>query len=277
MRHPAVAGSFYSGTEQGLREQIESCFTHELGPGKVPDRAESTNEIAGLVCPHAGYMYSGPVAAHSFAAIAVSSPAPTFVISGPNHSGMGALVSVMAEGEWMTPLGKAAIDEELAKEIVSSSSLFESEERAHYREHSIEVQIPFLQYIFGEIKFVPICMWDQHPETAEEIGKALAKVCNGRDVIFIASSDFTHYMPKETAEKLDKLAIDAILKMDPKALFSTIEEHDITMCGPGPVMATMFACLNMGYNKARLLKYATSGDVRPMGDVVGYASIAFEK
>ncbi len=277
-RHPSVAGLFYAGDPATLRSQIEELFTHRLGPGSTPHLSpERKKESLGFVVPHAGYMYSGPIAAHAYYKIASEGKPDAFIIIGPNHTGYGTLVSVMAEGEWLTPLGRVPIDAELAMEITKESIYADIDEKAHLYEHSIEVQLPFLQYIYGEsISFVPIVMLNQEPAVARDLAKAIIEAINklGKDVVIIASSDFTHYEPHDIAVSKDKMAIDAIIDLDPEKLHAVVEKYGISMCGPGPVMTLLYMGRDIGSKRAELLAYATSGDVT--GDksaVVGYAAI----
>lgn len=277
-RRPAVAGMFYEADPEALKAQIEWCFTHPLGPGKLPPRGGGERrESIGFVAPHAGYMYSGPVAAHVYYQLAHEKKPDTVVIVGPNHTGLGTLVSVMVEGVWETPLGEVEIDRELAMRIVKYSELADIDDKAHLYEHSVEVQVPFLQYIYGGgFRIVPIVMWDQSSRSARDLGEAVYKAVRelGRDIVYIASSDFTHYEPHEVAVKKDKLAIDRILGLDPEGLEKVVKEHDITMCGPGPVMSMLYYAKKAGASKAKLLKYATSGDITgDRSSVVGYAAI----
>ncbi|MEM1874179.1 MAG: AmmeMemoRadiSam system protein B [Candidatus Hadarchaeales archaeon] len=276
MRHPAVAGQFYAGSQKALIKQIEDCYLHRLGPGKLPSLKKEKRKIVGLVSPHAGYMYSGPIAAHGFFRLASEGTPESFVIIGPNHTGMGSGVSIVTSGEWETPLGRIGIDEKLASRIAKESDIIDVDEEAHIYEHSIEVQLPFIQHIFGsQIKFVPICMMFQDERTSLEVGEAIAKACSGSDVVVIASTDFTHYESQESAVRKDRMAIERILKLDARGLLKCVEENNITMCGSGPVAAMLIACEKMGAKNAELLKYATSGDVAGwMAEVVGYASIA---
>lgn len=271
MRYPTVAGQFYEGDEKSLRAQIEQCFKGPLGPGKIPKVSAGKRLILGGVAPHAGYVYSGMVAAHLYARIAEDGMAKSFVILGPNHTGRGSGLAVTTE-DFETPLGVVKIDRELAKAL--QKDLVDLDFEAHRSEHSIEVQLPFLQYLSKDFKFVPICMGFQDYEAAVSVGRTIAAAIKGKDVAVIASTDFSHYVSRETAKKKDGMAIDAITAMNPKKLYDVVRDEDISMCGYGPVMATMTACAG---GKATLLKYATSGDVHPMHDVVGYAAVVIEK
>ncbi len=277
-RAPAVAGYFYEADPERLRKQIEWCFMHEQGPGTVPTAADRPiDALIGGVAPHAGYIYSGPVAAHLYAALAEAGTPDTVIIIGPNHYGRGTAVSIMTEGVWETPLGEVEIDSEVAEEIVKRSRLAAPDVDAHVEEHSIEVQLPFLQYIYGNrFKIVPIVMWMQTVDAAEVLGEAIAEAIRDRNAIVIASSDFSHYEPYDVAYKKDKIAIDAILAMDYRELYRRIVQYDISMCGPGPVMTLIYVAKKLGYTRPKLLKYATSGDTSgPKTEVVGYAAIVF--
>jgi len=276
MRRPAVAGTFYEGDASSLREQIEWCYTHSHGPGEVPRPLPGKRSLVGLVSPHAGYMYSGPVAAHGFAYMARDGKPNSVVILGPNHTGLGSGVSTMTSGEWLTPLGKVRIDRQLAEAIRKECDLIDVDELAHMHEHSIEVQLPFLQHLFGQdFTMVPICMMMQDEETSEEVGLAIAKAARDRDVVIIASTDLTHYEPQASAKVKDKKAIDKILALDWRGLLRVVHQEGISMCGFGPVAAMLRAARELGAERGELLKYATSGDTAgPMAQVVGYCSIA---
>lgn len=278
IRKPAVAGMFYDSDPDRLREQIKWCYEHSLGPGRTPDHIGNKRSIKGFIVPHAGYQYSGPIAAHSYLELANDGFPETFVILSPNHTGMGSGLSTYIKGAWKTPLGEVAIDEEFAENLVSDFSLLDSDSTAHLREHSAEVQLPFLQDILENFQFVPVCMWMQDLETANELGIAIAKTAQKleKDIVVIASTDFTHYQPQKVAESQDRQVLDAISSLDEKRLIRVVDELNVTMCGYGPVTATMVASKNMGGTEAKILKYATSGDTS--GDysaVVGYGSVIF--
>ncbi len=279
-RPPAQAGAFYADSEGELRTQINECFLHKLGPGTVPSvPTEKDQSLVGLIVPHAGYMYSGPVAAHGYYRLATAGPRESIVIIGPNHTGLGSGVSTMTSGEWSTPLGEVKVDNELAEKVAKNSGLIDVEEEAHKYEHSIEVQLPFLQFIYPRrFRFVPICMMLQDLETSRDVGEAVARTIVDRDVIIIASSDWTHYEPHERAVAKDKEAIQAALAMDEKKFQDTIEEKMVSACGYGPVTAMIHASKILGATNAHLLSYKTSGDVT--GDreaVVGYAAATFTR
>jgi len=280
VRQPAQAGAFYEDSEGALRTQIHKCFLEPPGPGLVPSvPAERDNGLIGLLVPHAGYMYSGPVAAHSYYRLASSGLRESVIILGPNHTGLGTGVSVMTSGEWNTPLGEARIDTELAEKIVKHSSIIDVEEEAHKYEHSIEVQLPFLQFIYPRrFRFVPICMMLQDLETSREVGAAVAEAAGESDVVIIASSDWTHYEPHQSAVDKDKEALNAVIQMDERKFQETIEEKHVSACGYGAVTALIHATKSQGARNAELLCYKTSGDVTgDMSAVVGYAAMVFTK
>jgi AmmeMemoRadiSam system protein B len=267
MRYPAVAGQFYEGKEDALRKQIKACFQHSLGPGEVPTLEKGERKIKGAVSPHAGYMFSGAVAAHVCSALAKDGFPDSFLIIGPKHTSLGSPVAITTE-ESSTPLGNVAVDTELAKKL--HTGVIDDDLMAHRGEHSIEVQLPFLQYLKPDIKFVPLCIGHQTFKMAKEIGKIISKAIQGKDVVVMASTDFSHYVPQELAKKKDKMAIDAIINLDAKTLYKTVDKYNISMCGYGPVMAMIEA---VNGSEANLLKYSTSGDVMEMRDVVGYGAL----
>jgi hypothetical protein len=280
LRKPAVAGSFYAGDSKSLNTQIENSFLHKIGPGEIPLAIpKRKGNIIGLVSPHAGYMYSGPVAANGFYKIALDGKPDTIIILGPNHQGFGENISIMVEGKWKTPLGELEIDTDIAENILKNSKIIKIDNKAHQYEHSIEVQLPFIQYIFGKnIKFVPICMTRQDINTDIEIAQSICSSVVDKNILIIASSDFTHYEPQEYAENVDKQAINAILEFNPKKLYDIIYRQNLTMCGPGPITVMLIVCETLGAKKVELLKYATSGDVSGVYDrVVGYASLIVSK
>lgn len=285
IRTPSVAGTFYEGSREALKAQIEWAFTHKLGPGSLPKVVvKGQRRVIGLITPHAGYMYSGPIAAHGYLQLAADGKPELFIILGPNHTGLGSGIAVDFGEDWETPLGIVRVSDEVAKKISVKSGIVDLDSLAHKYEHSIEVQLPFLQYIFGsDITIVPITMMIQTIDAAKSIAKAIYDVEKelNLDIVVIASTDFTHYEPHTIATRKDKLVIDAILELDSNKVYEKITSYNISMCGPGPVMTLIeYVKLKMGEVKvqAKLLKYATSGDIT--GDkstVVGYASILFTK
>jgi len=280
VRHPYRAGTFYPGTAGSLKLQIEQCFTHSLGPGKIPKTAENgRHSLVGFVSPHAGYMYSGPIAAHGFYNLAVDGKPETIVIFGPNHTGQGSAIATTNEGVWRTPLGDVQIDTLTADTIVKESKIVDLDESAHMFEHSIEVQLPFLQYLYGShFQFVPIAFLMQDLESSQEVGEATAKALMNKNALIIASSDMTHYEPQKSVEKKDNLVIEAVEKMDENQLYAVVEDYGISTCGYGPIAALITAAKALGARNAKLLRHATSGDVTgDFSTVVGYAAIALSK
>ena len=276
-RMPAVAGMFYPASREELREEIKRSFLHRIGPGRLPRISKRERRPPALIAPHAGYTYSGPVAAHAYLQLE-GRRVGTAVVLGPNHYGIGTPVSIYPEGEWITPLGGVEVDRDLAVELAKLSDIFSLDEVSHEREHSIEVQLPFLQYVLGEFKLLPICVLDQSLETSIRVGEALGEVLKSRDdLLLVASTDMTHYEPQERAEEKDSKAIAEIRSLNADGLYGAIIENDISMCGYGPVAAVLHACKKAGASEAELLKYATSGDVTgDYGSVVGYAALKIE-
>jgi AmmeMemoRadiSam system protein B len=276
-RKAVFAGQFYEADPEKLKDRIEWCFKHPLGPGSIPTPSSVRSKTSvGFISPHAGYVYSGPIAAHTYYYLAKEGRPDTFIILGPNHTGMGAAVAIWPDGVWETPLGRIEIDKELASEISENSNFAKLDTVAHSEEHSIEVQLPFLQYIFNGFKIVPISMLYQSPETAKDLADAILKAVEDlqRDIIIIASTDMSHYEPHELAVKKDREALEKIVALDPEGLYSTVIERNITMCGVGPVMTLLYVARRLGSSKGEILKYATSGDVTgEMSWVVGYASV----
>jgi AmmeMemoRadiSam system protein B len=280
VRHPCQAGAFYEGNAESLKRQIRNCFLNKLGPGQLPTAVENgPRSVVGLICPHAGYMFSGPVAAHSYYQLAIDGKPDLVFILGPNHTGLGSGLAVMNEGVWRTPLGDVRIDTEAANQVVQESKIVDVDDIAHSYEHSIEVQLPFLQYLYGGgFKIVPLCFMMQDLNSAREVGEALAKIAAQRNTVIIASSDMTHYEPQEKAQSKDLKALEAVRAMDEARFYSIIESQRVTACGYGPIAALVTAAKSLGVKEAKLLCYKTSGDV--IGDysgVVGYAAVCFKK
>jgi AmmeMemoRadiSam system protein B len=264
MRRPAVAGQFYPRHPEDLNEVLKAAFSEASGGETLP--------IRGAVVPHAGYIYSGAVAAEVYARLPERE---TFVLIGPNHHGLGLPVA-LSRDSWMTPLGVAECDTELADLL--TGSIIEVDESAHLYEHSLEVQIPFLQARFRDFKILPICMGLQDEETAIEVGEVVGKAAEklGRECTVIASSDFSHYEPQEEARRKDARVIEAILRMDVSSVYEIVYGLNLTACGYGPISAAITASKILGAETGKLLRYSTSGDV--IGDfsqVVGYGAIAF--
>lgn len=272
VRHPAVAGYFYKSSTDGLKKQVAEF----INPSAVRRKA------IGIVAPHAGLIYSGPVAGAVYSSIELPE---TIVLIGPNHTGLGAPVSLMAKGSWETPLGVVAIDERLSSTILSKSTRIEEDTLAHLHEHSLEVQLPFIQYFTSNFKIVPIQMLDTRYKTCLEVGQAVAGGIKDRrqaaeggegtkSVLIVASSDMTHYETATAAKEKDLKAIDLILDLDTEGLYRTVKDMGITMCGYGPATAMLTAAKLLGATKAEMIKYSNSGETS--GDyerVVGYAGI----
>jgi AmmeMemoRadiSam system protein B len=279
VRQPAVAGQFYAADPDRLREQIEDAFAHEVGPGSVPEVGSGSGDLVGIVSPHAGYPYSGPVAAHGAAAVAADGAPETVVAVGPNHSGVGAPVAVSGADRWKTPLGELEVDADLTEAILSAEDVGEVDDVAHRDEHSVEVQFPLLQYALGtDFRIVPICMGRQDEGTSQRLGRAIAEAVEDldRDALLLASTDLTHYEPREVAEREDRTAIDRMTAFDAEGVVEVATVEGVSMCGYGPVAATLVAAQELGASTAEQFEYATSGDTAgPQREVVGYGSVGF--
>lgn len=284
IRQPAVAGMFYEAGEAALREEVELCFLGQGGPGRLPDaRKDCPRRIIGLVCPHAGFIYSGPVAAHSYYRLAEDGIPSTAVLIGVSHRPIMSPAAVADDEAWYTPLGNVPLDQSIARNILAECPHVVFDSRAHRAEHSIEVQLPFLQYVASkagqDIKIVPLLIgvsaYDPNAlEFVHSLGRALANVLMGKDAVVIASTDFTHYESQQSAKRKDSAAIENILALDADGLVKIVRELDISMCGAMPTAVAIETCKGLGATSSRQLAYRTSGDVT--GDylqVVGYASI----
>jgi hypothetical protein len=263
LRKPAVEGRFYPGKKELILRDLKSFM----------DPSVKKQKCLGAVVPHAGYIYSGSVAGAVYSQI---EPSNTYILLGPNHTGYGKSFAIMRQGAWQTILGEVPIDYELAEILLEKSSYLEDDHLAHHFEHSLEVQLPFLQYFGNPFKIVPISISQYdvlgYKELGKEIGECLKSL--GRDAVILASSDMTHYENHESAKKKDKEAIEAILKLDEDKLFERIRTLNISMCGYAPTISMLVATKILGAKEATLVKYQTSGDVS--GDyshVVGYAGI----
>ena len=264
-RNPAVAGQFYPDSEKTLTKQL----------GTMVDLSMKKESAIGVVSPHAGYIYSGYVAGAVLSSI---KPRPVYVIMGPNHTGLGGPFSICSSDTWKTPLGEVRVNKKLASALSAGCPLIKEDETAHIYEHSIEVQLPFLQTIQKDFTFVPIVIGSNSLADFQEVGKAIAaavkKLKMESDVTIIASSDMTHYEPQDRVEEKDKKAIAAILELDEKKLIDAVGKFDITMCGFGPVSTMLAASKALGAKEAKLIKYQTSGDTSgDFSSVVGYAGI----
>jgi len=266
-RQAAVSGHFYPGEKQALLKALK-------GYVRVSEKKEPAIAV---ICPHAGYVYSGKVAGMVYGKVSMPD---SVILLGPNHHGYGEPFAIMREGSWQTPLGEVEINTPLAEKIIAQSRYLHADSLAHVPEHSIEVQIPFLQYIKNDIRIVPITLYGNLESTAwPEIGIAISEAIKdyGEKVLIVASSDFTHYETREKAEENDRYAIEAITDLNEDLFIERIAERDISICGFAPIVTAIIASKNLGAKTAELVEYRTSGDVS--GDyeqVVGYAGIVIK-
>ena len=292
----ASAWGFHPFNRDQERLEIERCFLSKHGVGEKPIVSEDgARRIIGGVAPHAGLVYSGPIAAHTYYHLAKDGQPETFVILGVSHGGNPGFAT-MFDAVWRMPMGDVNVDSELAKAIVRLSEFVDINPEAHEGEHSIEIQLPFLQYVYdGRFRIVPITVGYGDYEMCENVGTAIAEAVEeqGRDVVVLGSTDFTHYgalygytpvgtRPFESVLKwvyqTDRSLIDAIISLDAESLVREVRENNYTMCGYLPVATMLVAAKKMGASRGVLLKYATSYDVQGSTDViVGYASIIIEK
>lgn len=281
IREPAVAGRFYEAEADLLKAQIDGCFRHRLGASAAP--APVQGRLAGLIAPHAGYMFSGPVASHAFERLARENPLPqTIIILGPKHTYYGAEFSVSAASAWKTPLGVLEVDVALRERMLSAVKKLKADNDAHAMEHSIEVQLPFIQHFMPDSpKILPIALHYAHFQVVEKLASELAEVLaaeNNQRVMLIASSDFSHETPREEAYRLDNEVVERILALDVEGFYRLIVEEDRSVCGLMPITALLAILRLNGQNvQASLLKYATSMDIMRHERGVGYGSIIFEE
>ena len=271
-RAPAVAGQFYAGSEAGLVDQIESAFHHPVGPGALPTVDTGEDLPMALISPHAGYPYSGPVASHGFARLAAGGSPDVAIIVGPNHGRRGAPLAVSGASAWETPLGAVPVHDGLRTDLTDFTGL-EIDDEAHSGEHSLEVQLPFLQYLFEDFSIVPILMSRQDKTRIEQLTTALESLdLTGTDVVLIASTDLTHYEPHEAAQRADRPIREALEAVNPTAIMEAFESGH-TMCGAGPTATVLRTVRANGAETGTVLSYATSGETAGSSDsVVGYAS-----
>lgn len=262
IRKASVAGRFYPGGPDTLRDEVDRLIVQGV-----------KEDAVAVIAPHAGYVYSGKVAGQVYGQVALP---VSIILLGPNHTGMGTSVSVMSKGEWETPLGRTKIDSDLAEEILASSPLFSYDVDAHLLEHSLEVQLPFIQYIRKDARIVPITVMRATVGECAEMGRSLAGVISGRieKVLMVVSSDMNHYESDAVTRKKDRHAIERALKLDGKGLLEVTSKEDITMCGALPAAIALEAARALGARAGKLASYATSGEVNgDMSQVVGYAGI----
>jgi len=263
IRTAAVAGQFYPRDQEGLLKAV----------GKLVDATVLKQEARCVVMPHAGYLYSGPVAGKTISHVNVKD---TVLILGPNHTGLGLPYSIISEGAWETPLGEVKIDSVLAKLMLQGSEFIKIDENAHMFEHSIEVELPFLQYFNKDLSIVPMVISDFNLQYFKSVGEEIARAIkqHAKPTLIVASTDMTHYQPHDIAKNKDAQAIEAILKLDVEGLRKTIKQLNVSMCGFAPVAVAIYACSALGAKKAELIDYKTSGDITgDYSNVVGYAGI----
>jgi len=263
VRKPAVAGYFYPGT----RMELET----ELGK-MIPRQTEKREKVIGLVSPHAGYIYSGACAGKGFGRIALGG---TVILLGINHRGMGHPLAVDGHDEWETPLGRIRLNAELRSELLGRSRLFTVDSEAHLAEHSLEVQVPFIQYLKPDTMLLPVIVSSHRLSELLEGGREIGRLFAGRsDLMMVASTDMSHYIPADEARELDFQAIGEILRLDPEGLYKTVSRLGISMCGVAPTVVMLAAALEAGATRAELVDYTHSGEVSGnLKEVVGYASI----
>lgn len=287
VREPAVAGEFYAGSADDLRTQIRSCFTHDVGPGSLPDGAAGADPglpgVDGspltLVVPHAGYPFSGPIAAHGYGSVARAPQPDVAVVLGPNHRRQGEPVAVAPHDRWETPLGDVPVDRRLAEAIVETSEDATFDVTAHASEHSIEVQLPFLQWVDDELPVLPVCLGGLGHDRTERLGERLARIIDrdGRDVLVVSSTDLTHDRPHHAAAEADEPVRGAIEQLDTESIGRLVENDEHSMCGPWATIAGLVSARELGAEEADVLQYATSADIA--GDstrVVGYCTAIVE-
>jgi len=264
LRKPAVAGYFYPSTKDGLLSDLRYLV--------VPSSRKVSAKA--IIVPHAGYMYSGGVAGKVYGMI---KPPDIAVILGPNHTGLGARASIFDGDAYLTPLGEAKVEKDGVSFLIEQAPFLTPEKLAHLHEHSLEVQVPFLQYINPNLKIIPIVLLDLSLEEIYTLGSALAEYVlkhPEKSILLVASTDFSHYVPHEVAKKKDFLAIEQIKRLSPEGLLQVVFRERISMCGYLPVSCLLAACQKLPVSTVELVDYKTSGDI--IGDyssVVGYAGI----
>lgn len=263
-----IAGSWYPGNARILAKDIQHYFN------EVPD-APIQGQILGLVAPHAGYMYSGQVAAHAYKQIQGEAYEVVFVI-GPSHRSYFRGVSLFNRGGYETPLGIVRVHQAIADRLLEQDPLISFRPDVHLQEHSVEIQLPFLQVALGEFLFVPLMMGDQDEETCQALAEAIVSCAGDKKILVVGSSDLSHFHTYEQALKLDQRILDHLVKMDEHGLMRDLEKGIGEACGGGPAAVTLMVAKQLGADRAEVLKYANSGDVT--GDrsgVVGYAAAVF--
>ena len=263
VRQPVVAGMFYEGEKGRLKKQVDGYLA--AGP-------EKKIRAKGVLSPHAGYVYSGAVAGKVFSSVEIPG---LIIILGPNHTGLGKPISVYSGGAWLTPLGPVKVDGQTAADIIKRCPGAQADETAHSREHSIEVQLPFLQSLREDISIVAICVRESNRDALTNLAGAVAGAIEGREALIIASSDMTHYESAENAREKDEKVLKLIKRLDAEEMYDTVVENSISMCGVLPAYVMIKACAALGAKRAEILKYSNSGEVSgDLSEVVGYAGAA---
>jgi AmmeMemoRadiSam system protein B len=267
IRTPAVSGQFYAGDNSRLRQQVGQYLTTE----------QPRVDAVGIMVPHAGLIYSGAVAGLVYSSISMPK---TFIMLGPNHTGLGPAISIMDDGQWEVPTGRLNIDSRLANRILQNTSGVTRDSIAHSFEHSLEVQLPFITCLSTDVAIVPIAMMNSSYERCLELAEGIVEAVRGiaDPVTILASSDMSHYLPDRTARRKDGMALERVLSMDPRGLYDTVRKEGISMCGVFPVTVMLIASQMLGAKNSRLLRYMTSGDVSGDYDsVVGYAGVVLTR
>jgi MEMO1 family protein len=268
IRQPAVAHRFYPGDPGVLRQTIA-----DLLPAESPEKRTRT----AVIVPHAGYIYSGGVAAETFARVAIP---PDILLLGPNHHGSGARIALMRHGYWQTPLGRVALNEKLADCLIAQDpNLIKEDDTAHRLEHSLEVQVPFLQHLRGGLTLTPLALSHLSFSQCAKLGTAVAAAIKEYDqpVLMVASTDMTHYETRTVAAAQDHLAIERILELDPEGLYQVVATHGISMCGVIPTTVALVAAVALGAHRAELVRYTDSGEISgEIAQVVGYAGLVID-
>ena len=269
VRYPAVAGRFYPVDRDALRETIGRCFEHELGPGPLKGTG-SARSIKAVMAPHAGYMASGPFAAHTYAALKEDRRPDAYVIIGPDHYGMPHDFALCSDA-FLTPLGECRTHDIICSRL---REMMPDDSRAHMREHSIEVQVPFIQYIDPDARIVPIMMGRQDIRTAERLSQILKEACQGFDVVFIASTDLMHYVPAKVENNIDSKYLELVCGCDIEEMYRMVIDLDMSVCGNGP---TAVAIMASDAKEGILLRHGNSWDSLGFDEnaVVGYAATKF--
>lgn len=276
IRGPSVANMFYPADARALRRALGECLSHRsLGPGGFLD--PSDNLVGGMV-PHAGYVYSGPCAAHLYARL--RKDIESVVLLGVDHRGQRSKAEVSSADYWATPLGQIPVDAALCRRLTDLVDFLKWDDWPYVDEHSIEVQLPFLQEVLESFTLVPISLSHLSEEECRRLGMALAQVWeethSQRRLLILASSDLSHYLPPAETERFDRMALEPVISLDAQALLRTVAKEQISMCGVFPTAVLLFAARAIGATEARLLKHYHSGEVEPMTGVVGYASVSIE-